>query len=47
MLRTLPEAKRQGKTKNPKPGQATAESVASSWAYAVKLPSLRSALSRP
>ena len=36
MLRTLPKTKRQGKKKNPTPGQAMNESVASSWAYAVK-----------
>ena len=36
MLRTLPKTTRQGKKKNPKPGQAMNESVASSWADAVK-----------
>jgi hypothetical protein len=36
MLRTLPETKRKEKKKNPTPGQAMAEIVASSWARAVK-----------
>ena len=36
MLRTLPKTKSLGKKKNPKPGQAMDESLASSWAYAIK-----------